>query len=53
MRYTPETSCVLRQAACYGLGVLAQSTPSNVMNSDTINLWLQNLIAAVKIPKGS
>jgi len=53
LRYTSESSCILRQAACYGLGILAQSTPSSVMNVDTINLWLQALYSSVKIPKGS
>lgn len=52
LRYTPEKSCVLRQAACYGLGVLAQNTPSDVMNPETIQIWLQALYDAVKIPKG-
>ena len=53
LKYTSEKSCVLRQAACYGLGVLAQSTPVAVMNVDTIQLWLQALYDAVKIQKGS
>lgn len=53
LKYTSENSCVLRQAACYGLGIFAERTPSNILNADTIQLWLNALLEAVKIPKGN
>ena len=53
IKFSLEKSCVLRQAACYGIGILAQNTPSGVLNSDAIQIWLQALYDAVKIPKGS
>jgi len=53
LKYTSEKSCVLRQAACYGLGVFASVTPPTVLNTDTIALWLNALSEAVKMPKGS
>ena len=53
LKYTVEKSCVLRQAACYGVGILAQSTPTSVLNAETIQVWLEALYNAVKIPKGS
>ena len=53
LKYTLEKSCVLRQAACYGIGILAQSTPTGVMNAETVQVWLEALYTAVKIPKGS
>jgi hypothetical protein len=53
LKYTTESSCVLRQAACYGLGVFAEKTPSHVLNAETLQLWLNALLEAVKIPKGS
>lgn len=51
--YTNEKSCVLRQAACYGLGVFAEKTPNNVLNTESIQIWLNALIESIKIPKGS
>jgi hypothetical protein len=53
LQYTSEKSCVLRQAACYGLGIFAEKTPSSVLDSATIQVWLQALYEAVKLPKGS
>ena len=53
LKYTGEKSCVLRQAACYGVGILAQATPPAVMNNQTVQVWLEALYQAVKIPKGS
>ena len=53
MKYINEKSCVLRQAACYGLGIFGSKTPSSILNVDTIQLWLNTLLEAVKIPKGS
>lgn len=32
IKYICEKSCVLRQAACYGLGIFASMTPSSVLN---------------------
>ena len=32
LKYTSENSCILRQAACYGLGIFAEKTPSNILN---------------------
>ena len=43
----------MRQAACYGLGVFASNTPSSVINPGMIEAWLQALINAAKIAKGS
>lgn len=51
--YTNEKSCVLRQAACYGLGVFAERTPNNVLNGEAIQIWMNALIESIKIPKGS
>jgi len=51
--YTNEKSCVLRQAACYGLGVFAERTPNNVLNGEAILVWTNALIESIKIPKGS
>lgn len=53
LKYTSETSCVLRQAACYGLGIFAERTPAAILNAETLQLWLNSLLEAVKIPKGS
>ena len=53
LQYTAEQSCVPRQAACYGLGIFAEKTPSSVLDVPTINLWLQALYEAVKVPQGS
>lgn len=53
LKYTSEKSCVLRQAACYGLGIFAGMTPSNVLNPEAVQLWLSALYEAVKIAKGS
>lgn len=53
MKYTNDKSCVLRQAACYGLGILAVNTPNNALNSEYCLTWLQSLVEAIKIPKGS
>lgn len=53
LKYTCEASCVLRQAACYGLGIFAERTPASILNADTLQLWLNSLLEAVKIPKGS
>jgi hypothetical protein len=35
------------------LGVFAERTPSHVLNAETLQLWLNALLEAVKIPKGS
>ena len=51
-KYTKERSCVLRQAACYGLGILAQQTPTTVVSAGTVRIWLEALCSAVKEPKG-
>ena len=53
LKYTTEKSCVLRQAACYGVGILASSTPTTVVNAETIQIWLEALYHAVKEQKGS
>lgn len=34
--FCAEKSCELRQAACYGMGILAENTPSNVLTSSTV-----------------
>ena len=52
VKYTAEKSCVLRQGACYGVGILAQSTPTAVVNAETVRIWLEALHNAVKEPKG-
>lgn len=52
LKYTSENSCVLRQAACYGLGIFAERTPSHILDGETLRLWLNSLLEAVKIPKG-
>ena len=53
LKYTSEKSCVLRQAACYGVGILALNTPTAVLNQDTLQMWLQALYESIKVPKGS
>ena len=52
LKYVCQKNCVLRQAACYGLGVFGQNTPTSVLQTDTISVWLTNLIEAIKISKG-
>lgn len=49
--FCQEKSVELRQAACYGLGVYAQSTPPVAAN--IIESWLQALVESSKIPKGN
>jgi hypothetical protein len=51
-KFSQEKSCILRQAACYGLGIFAESTPAGVMNADALQNYLNSLINAAKIPKG-
>jgi hypothetical protein len=46
-----DTNVVLRQAACYGLGVYAQSTPA--ATPEPVEAWLNILIASSKIKKGA
>lgn len=53
LKYACETSCVIRQAASYGLGIFAERTPSSILHNETIKLWLNSLLESVKIPKGS
>lgn len=53
LKYTSEKSCVLRQASSYGLGILAKSTPTNVVTAEIVSHWLHALIESVKIPKGT
>ena len=52
LKYMTQKSCVLRQAACYGLGIFGQSTPTTAVAPDTISIWLNALIESIKIPKG-
>lgn len=52
-KFSQEKSCVLRQAACYGLGIFAENTPAGVMNAETLQNYLTNLINAAKLPKGA
>ena len=40
LKYTSNKSCVLRQAACYGLGIFAERTPSSVLSPEDIQVWL-------------
>lgn len=49
--FCQEKSCELRQAACYGLGIYAQSTPTNAPN--VIETWLNALLESSKIKKGT
>jgi hypothetical protein len=44
LKYTTEASCVLRQAACYGLGIFAERTPGTILNPETLQLWLNALL---------
>ena len=53
VNFTREKNCEIRQAACYGLGILAERTPSNVSTNEIIEGWLQNLITASRFLKGS
>lgn len=53
LKYTSEKSCVLRQAACYGLGIFASMTPSSVLTAENVDVWLQALYESVKVAKGS
>ena len=52
-RFSQEKSCVLRQAASYGLGIFAESTPAGAINPDVLRNYLEHLMNAVKIPKGT
>lgn len=52
-RFSQEKSCVLRQAACYGLGIFAENTPSGVMSAEALQNYLSLLINAAKLPKGT
>lgn len=52
-KFSEEKSTVLRQAACYGLGIFAENTPVGVMNAEALQSYLNNLIKAAKIPKGT
>jgi hypothetical protein len=36
LKYTQEKSCVLRQAACYGLGIFAENTPNSILTTEVI-----------------
>ncbi len=51
-KFSQEKSCVLRQAACYGLGIFAESTPAGVMSAEALQNYLNSLINAAKLPKG-
>jgi importin-5 len=53
LRFAQEKSCVIRQAACYGLGVLAVNSPTSCLKPQQISEWLNALVSAAKIPKGS
>ena len=44
LKYTTQKSCVLRQAACYGLGIFGKSTPTSAVKSETITFWLNALL---------
>ncbi len=52
MQFTQNKSHVLRQAACYGLGIYGENTPVNQVSGELVNNWLQALITSVKFPKG-
>lgn len=52
-RFSQEKSCILRQAACYGLGIFAENTPAGVMSPDALQNYLNHLINAAKVPKGA
>jgi hypothetical protein len=43
----------LRQAACYGLGIFASSTPAGVVSADVLQNYLDHLVNAAKIQKGA
>ena len=49
--FCTEKSCQLRQAACYGLGIYCQNTPTNVPT--LIEGWLNTLVESSKIAKGT
>ena len=53
LKFTHQKSCVLRQAACYGLGIFAENTPVRSVTPDLVLSWLQGLIEASKMAKGS
>lgn len=40
VKYSQEKSCILRQAACYGLGIFAENTPAGVINPDFLRNYL-------------
>jgi hypothetical protein len=52
MKYTLDKNVVVRQAACYGVGIYAQNTPP-VVFKPFLEKTLTTLIEAVHIPKGS
>lgn len=52
-KFSQEKSCVLRQAACYGLGIFAESTPSGVMSPEVLQNYLNHLVNSAKVPKGA
>jgi hypothetical protein len=39
-KFTQEKSCILRQAACYGLGIFAENTPVGTINVDLLKNYL-------------
>lgn len=53
MNFSREKNCEIRQAACYGLGILAERTPLNSSTTEILDGWLHELINSSKIPKGS
>ena len=52
-KFSQEKSCILRQAACYGLGIFAESTPAGVMSPEVLQNYLNHLINSAKVPKGA
>lgn len=53
VNFTRDKNCELRQAACYGLGVLGEKTPVNSLAPEVIDGWLQALVKSSKMPKGN
>lgn len=52
LKYSIDKNVVIRQAACYGMGVFAQNTPAEVFKP-FIEETLKVLYESVQIPKGS
>lgn len=50
-KYSQFSSCPIRQAACYGLGILSQQYPRHLKNAENAKEWADLLQSAYLIPR--